>query len=274
VTVPAYICATCGVQHTPSDAPPERCPICVDERQYIGRGGQSWTTMEELATDHRNVVEEEEPGLLCVRTQPSFAIGQRALVVVTDRGNLMWDCVSLVDEDSVRRLREVGGLQAIAISHPHFYASCIEWSEAFGGAPVYLHAADAEWVMRPSPNVVAWEGDDVEPVPGLALIRLGGHFPGAAVLHWSDGAEGRGVLLSGDTITVVEDRRHVSFMYSYPNLIPLDAATVRGIAHRALGYRFDRIYGAWKPRVVDRDGAGAVRRSAERYEARISGSAG
>ena len=46
------------------------------------------------------------------------------------------------------------------------------------------------------------------------------------MLHWAGGADGRGALLSGDIVQVVPDRRYVSFMYSYPNLIPLPAAAV------------------------------------------------
>ena len=60
-------------------------------------------------------------------------------------------------------------------------------------------------------------------------------------------------------------------MWSYPNLIPLDADTVRAIADRVAPFRFDRIYGGWWGRVVLTDGPGAVRRSAERYIARIQG---
>ena len=103
----------------------------------------------------------------------------------------------------------------------------VEWSRAFGGAPIYLHADDRQWVMRPDPAIVFWEGDTLELGPGLTLLRLGGHFAGAQVLHWAGGADGRGVLLAGDILQVVQDRRFVSFMYSYPNYIPLPAATVR-----------------------------------------------
>lgn len=269
--MPAFVCATCGVQFSPSDEPPPACPICQDERQYIGRGGQRWTTLEELRRSHRNVLEEEEPGLTSIRSEPSFAIGQRALLVRTPEGNVLWDCITLLDDATVDAVRALGGVEAIAISHPHFHGSCVEWSDAFGGAPIYVHHDDRRWVMRNRESFVFWAGEEIEPVPGTVLLRLGGHFPGAAVLHWPAGADGRGALLSGDTIAVVEDRRHVSFMYSYPNLIPLSPETVMAIADRVTRYRFDRIYGAWRRRVVDRDGVGAVRRSAERYAERVRG---
>ena len=268
--MPAYICVTCGVQHAPGEAPPPHCAICEDERQYVGWRGQQWTTLEQMAAQgYGNEVREEEPGLTSIGTAPQFAIGQRALLVQTPAGNVLWDCQSFLDDATVAAVRDLGGIQAIGISHPHFYGVCIEWSEAFGNAPVYIHAADRQWVMRPSPNVVLWEGETAEPVPGLTLINLGGHFDGAAVLHWPGGAGGRGAVLCGDTIQVVMDRRYVSFMYSYPNLIPLSPTIVQRIAATMRGYRFERLYGAWNGRVVVADGIAAVERSAERYVRRV-----
>ena len=77
----AFICRTCGVQYAPSEAPPERCPICEDERQYVGWKGQQWTTLDELQKEgRRNEVEVLEEGLLQLATQPPVAIGQRALI--------------------------------------------------------------------------------------------------------------------------------------------------------------------------------------------------
>src|SRR5262245_56288412 len=218
--MPAYICVTCGVQFSPSDAPPPNCPICEDERQYVGWRGQQWTTLEQMAAQgYQNELREEEPGLTSIGTVPGFAIGQRGLLVQTPAGNMLWDCQSYLDQRTVEAVRALGGVAAIGISHPHFYGVNIEWSEAFDGAPVYIHAADRRWVMRPGASVVLWEGETAEPLPGLTLINLPGHFDGAAVLHWPNGADGRGAVLCGDTIQVVMDRRYVSFMYSYPNLI-------------------------------------------------------
>jgi glyoxylase-like metal-dependent hydrolase (beta-lactamase superfamily II) len=105
----------------------------------------------------------------------------------------------------------------------------------------------------------------VDARPGLRVVHLGGHFDGATVLHWPEGAAGRGALLSGDTLQVVMDRRFVSFMYSYPNLIPLSADAVEGIAAKIRPYRYERVYGAFNGRTVRLDGAQAVERSAERY---------
>lgn len=270
--MPAYICVTCGVQHAEGDAPPHSCAICLDERQYVGWHGQQWTTLAELrGRGTRNEVTAEAHNLTSIGTTPTFAIGQRALLVQTPHGNILWDCQSFLDDATVIAVRALGGVQAIAISHPHFYGVNIEWSRAFADAPVYIHAADAAWVMRPDPRVQLWQGDAIEPLPGLSLLRLGGHFDGAAVLHWPAGAAGAGAVLCGDTIQVVMDRRWVSFMYSYPNLIPLDPATVQQIADTLRGYPFETLYGAWNGRVVTADGLAAVQRSAERYIARSTG---
>jgi len=134
---------------------------------------------------------------------------------------------------------------------------------------VYLHAADREWVMREDEHLVLWDGQARELHDGIALLRLGGHFEGATVLHWPAGQGGAGALLAGDVIQVVQDRRWVSFMRSYPNLIPLPAATVRRIAGAVEPYPFERLYGAWYGKVVARDAKAAVARSAERYVAAV-----
>ena len=49
----AFICRTCGVQYAPSEQPPSNCPICEDERQYVGWNGQQWTTLEQLRAEGR-----------------------------------------------------------------------------------------------------------------------------------------------------------------------------------------------------------------------------
>jgi hypothetical protein len=267
--VPAWICVTCAVQAADTPEPPEHCPICEDERQYVGWGGQRWTTRDELATDHASELREEEPDLLGVGVRPSVAIGQRALLVRTPEGNVLWDCVPLVDDAAHQRIAELGGIAAIAASHPHFYAAVVDVADAFD-ARILLPAADRAWVQRPSPRIEFFD-DDLEPVPGVTVARIGGHFDGAAVLHWAAGSEGRGALLTGDTITVVQDRAWVSFMWSYPNLIPLDEDTIATIARRVERFAFDRVYGGWWGRVVVEDGAAAVRRSADRYIARLHG---
>jgi hypothetical protein len=266
----AWICVTCGVQRAESEVAPDGCPVCLDERQYVGWEGQRWTTRAELLHGgHRSVLREEEPGLIGVGVEPQVGIGQRALLVRTPAGNVLWDCVPVLDDDSMAWLGELGGISAIAMSHPHFYGAHVDLADAFD-ARILIPRADRAWVQRPSPRIELFD-DEVEPVPGLTVARIGGHFDGASVLHWPGGSTGRGALLTGDTITVVQDRDWVSFMWSYPNLIPLDEHTIADIAGRVERFRFDRVYGGWWGRVVVRDGAAAVRRSADRYIARLRG---
>lgn len=225
--------------------------------------------MTELAETHDVVVREEEADLFGVGVEPPVAIGQRALLVRTASGNVLWDCVPLLDDSARERIAELGGISAICMSHPHFYGAHVEFAEAFD-ARVLVPKADAAWIRRPSEHVELFD-DEVEPVPGLTLARIGGHFDGAAVLHWQAGSEGRGALLTGDTVTVVPDRGWASFMWSYPNLIPLDEHAVRDIAMRVGRFQFDRVYGGWWGRVIVENGAASVRRSAERYVERLHG---
>jgi hypothetical protein len=261
----AYICRTCGVQQAPSEDLPLVCAVCADERQYVPPAGQLWATLAELRAEGRRIeVRDLEPGLTGIGANPQIGIGQRALLVQTPGGNFMWDCLGFIDDAGMDAVRARGGLHGIAMSHPHFYGVCVEWSHAFGGAPIYIPTADRDWVMRPDAAIRYWDRV-IEPLPGVTLIQCGGHFDGSAVLHWGAGADGRGALLTGDTITVVSDRRFVSFMRSYPNDIPLPAVTVRQIVATVAAYRFDRIYGGWWDRVVDRDGPAAIQRSADRY---------
>jgi len=237
----------------------------------VGLDGQKWTTLADLRGTHRNTLYDEEPGLTGIRTIPAFAIGQRALLVESSGGNVLWDCIALIDDATIAAIKEHGGLKAIAISHPHYYTTMVEWSRAFGGIPVYLHAADREWVVRPAPCLRFWDGERLELDGDIALIRCGGHFDGGAVLHWRKGAGGRGALMTGDILQVVPDRRWVSFMYSYPNYIPLGEEAVRKVAAAVEPFAFDCIYGAFHPLVVRQDAKQAVQRSLDRYLNAIRG---
>ena len=261
--MPAWICQTCAVQQPDTPQPPGTCPICADERQYVGWAGQQWTTMAEIAADHAVVVREEEPRLTGIGVQPAFGIGQRALLVRTPGGNVLWDCVPLLDEAARAQITSLGGIDAICMSHPHFYAAHVDFADAFD-ARVYIPRADQEWIQRPSPRIELFD-DDAEPVPGVTLARIGGHFDGAAVLHWPAGSGGRGALLTGDTITVVQDRDWVSFMWSYPNLIPLPAAEVARIRALVSTLEFDRLHGPFWGRTVAGAAQAKVLRSADRY---------
>jgi glyoxylase-like metal-dependent hydrolase (beta-lactamase superfamily II) len=268
--MPAYICTACGTAFPPSATHPAECPVCAEERQYVPPGGQRWTTLEALKTTHANVFREHEPGVIGIGTEPGFAIGQRAILIRTPAGNVLWDCISLIDEATVTIIDALGGLSAIAISHPHFYTSMGEWSRAFGEVPIYLHADDREWILHPNKSIVLWEGETRELLPGVTLIRCGGHFTGASVLHWTGGAEGRGIVCSGDTLTVTTDRKYLTFMRSYPNLIPLPASAISRIAAAMEPFAYDRIYGHYFDRVIAADAKAVMAKSVARYIDAIS----
>jgi hypothetical protein len=269
----AFICAACGTQFAPSEAPPQSCTICQDDRQFVPADGQRWTTLDALGNSHVNGYREYEPGLIGIGTSPRFAIGQRALLLCTPYGNVLWDCVALLDRATVTLINGLGGLSAIGISHPHFYTTMVEWSSAFGAVPIYLHAADRQWIMRPDPALHLWKGETLALFEGITLIHCGGHFPGGSVLHWANGAGGRGVLCASDIAMVAMDRASVSFMHSYPNLVPLSARQVTAIATALEPFEFDRIYGIFFDLVIATAGKQRLKASVERYVAAISGAA-
>ncbi|MDN3568289.1 MBL fold metallo-hydrolase [Paeniroseomonas aquatica] len=268
--MPHFICQACTTQFAGSEAPPARCPICEDERQYVPARGQAWTTLERLRGSHTNGWRQLEPDLLAVQSYPALGINQRALLVRTPAGNLLWDCIALLDAATEAVVRGLGGLAGIALSHPHYYSTMVEWGRAFG-VPVWLHAADRRHVARPDPCLRHWEGESQTLLPGLALHRLGGHFAGGAVAHWAAGAGGQGALLTGDILQVLPDRRHLGFMRSYPCLIPLPPAEVRRMAAHCDRLAFEAIYGAFHEREIVAGGKAALAKSAARYCAWIEG---
>ncbi len=269
--MPAFICTACGTEYAPSDKTPAQCPVCEEERQYVPASGQGWTALETLKCSRRNSFRQYEPGIIGIGTEPGFAIGQRALLVRTPAGNILWDCIAFLDDATVTLINGLGGIQAMAISHPHFYTTMGRWSRAFGGVPIHLHARDKNWIMQPSPNVRLWDGETLPLMPDVTLVRCGGHFPGGQVLHWSKGAEGRGLVCSGDILSIPPDLRLVSFMRSYPNFIPLSAGLVKGIGAALEPFAFDRIYDHYFDRIIEKDGKAVLRKSVERYLAAIGG---
>lgn len=211
------ICATCAVEHA------ERipvCAICADERQWVPSEGQIWTSLAELSAAGLTMdVIELEPNLFGVRSRPLVGIGQQSKLVRTPSGNLLWDPAGFIDDEAVSRLRDLGGVAYVAASHPHLFGVQVEWSRAFGNAPVLVAEPDLDWVARPDPVIRPWSGD-LEILPGVTLTQPGGHFPGSAVAHWAAGADGRGVLLAGDTIYANPDQTSVSFYAELPEPSP------------------------------------------------------
>ncbi|MGG1575879.1 MBL fold metallo-hydrolase [Fictibacillus sp. NRS-1165] len=265
-----FICSTCGVQYPQSEQPPSECMICSEERQYVNPAGQHWTTLEDMRDgDYFNNIKEDEPNLYSIHTEPDFAISQTTYLVKGKGFNLLWDCLTYLDDETIEAVQRLGGIDAIALSHPHYYSTMVEWAEAFN-APIYIHEDDKKWVTRPSNWIRFWTGERMEVSEGLTLHRLGGHFKGGAVLHWAEGSNRKGVLLTGDVIQVAADRSWVSFMYSYPNLIPLPASIVSRIAEDVKYLPFHRLYNAFH-RVVQEKASESVQKSAERYIQALKG---
>jgi glyoxylase-like metal-dependent hydrolase (beta-lactamase superfamily II) len=262
-----WLCRTCGVEHDTASAV---CAICADDRQWVPRDGQQWATLDQLAAEGmRSQLTTLEDGLLAIGSSPSLGIGQLGKLVCTPGGNVLWDPSGFVDDAAVTAIAERGPLLGIVASHPHMYGAQVEWSHRLGGVPVYVNVADAEWVMRKDPAIRHWS-DSLRFAPSLSVVRVGGHFPGSAVACWSDGADGRGVLLVGDTIFPNPDRRTVGFLRSYPNRLPLSAAVVQRMANTLAALRFDRVYGLFT-NCIDTDGHAAVQRSAARHAAWVRG---
>lgn len=259
------LCATCGVEH--ASLPPV-CKICADERQWVPAEGQKWTTLDELAAAGASVAFTElEPSLWGMEVAgAAVGIGQQSKLLVTPAGSLLWDPLAYADDDAAARVRFLAGdagVVAIAASHPHMFGVQLEWSRLLGDVPVLVSRADLDWVARPGAALEGWEGDR-EVLPGVMLTQPGGHFPGSAVVHWADGAGGRGVLLSGDTIFANPDRVSVSFMRSYPNRIPLSGRVAERVAAHVARFSFERLYNNFEG-VIPRDARDVVVRSARRH---------
>lgn len=255
------ICATCAVEY--EEPLPAICPICADERQWVPADGQQWTDHDTLrAAGQRLVWYQREPGLLAISTEPRVGIGQTAQLVTTPAGSLLWDPTGFCDEQTAAMIRERGPVLAIAASHPHMFGVQAEWSAALD-APVLVCESDRQWLGRSAGRTEFWSGRR-HLTDGLELHQVGGHFPGSAVALWSDGAAGRGVLFTGDTIFPNPDRSSVGFLRSYPNKIPLSGAVVDRIAGQLGAFTFDRIIGNFD-NAIDRDGQAVLRRSADRH---------
>ncbi len=262
--MPVWVCATCGNHYPETESSPLACVICEDERQWVPPSGQRWTTLDELAAaGHHSVVREVEPGLTGIGVDPQVAIGQRALLVQTPGGNLLWDPPGFIDEEAIQAVRRAGELRAVAASHPHFYGAIVEWSHAFG-ADILLPDVDAHWLTRPDPAVHTWSGT-LSVLPGVTLVQCGGHFPGSACVHWTDGAAGAGALLTGDTIFVTPGEDRVTFVWSAPNRLPLPEHAVKGVVEAVGPYSFERIYGGWWEPVLRRNAKRVLEVSAQRY---------
>ena len=262
--MPAFLCTHCGLQYPNADTPPAVCVLCQDDRHFVNPGGQAWTTIPAMRTSHFTAFRRQEPGLMGIGTMPVIGIGQRALLVRTPQGNILWDCVSFLDDATVALVNALGGIAAIAISSPHGYAAMVDWSHAFGTAPIYLHATDRKFVTRLDSAITFWEDEALELLPGVTLLRAGGPFLGGTMLHWAQGGGGLGALLTGTSLRVGPDRG-IGFMRSVPNHQPLDAGSVRHMASVLADRPFHVIYGGWWDQVVPEGGRFVFAQSVERH---------
>ena len=266
-----FICVNCGLQHDESSRVPPRCLNCSDERESMTHKAQRWTTLAEMQGRYCNVFTPLGDGVTGIQTSPVFGIGPEVFLIQTSAGNVLWDCFAYLDDETIGRLGASGGLSAIVISHPHMFGSVVEWSHALGNVPIFVHEDNKHWMPRLDPVIRWWQGETLKVNSVVTTVRCGGHFPGSSLLHWREGAGGKGVLFTGDGILPVEDRRWVSFMYSYPNLIPISRHAVERIVAAVTPLEFDRIYGgpmygSGGGRPIIQSGAKeVVLRSAQRY---------
>lgn len=261
-----YICETCGVQYSESSVEPGTCIICNEERQYVPPEGQMWTSLEEMQAGglYRNEFLKKGENLFAISTKPKFAIGQAAYLIKNDGFNLLWDCITFLDFETIETIKKEGGIDAIALSHPHYYSAQVEWAEIFD-AVIYIHEDDKQFVTRGNERIHYWKGEVLSLQTNLSLHRLGGHFKGAAIAHW---AKNGGKVFSGDVIRVAADRNWATFMYSYPNFIPLSASVVGRMANQLKGLKFGQLHDAFQ-REMETGAKEKVLKSADRYIAAL-----
>lgn len=286
------ICVTCGTQFdAPYTNPPKSCKICDDPRQFVPASGQAWSCLTKLkAQGFKNSWTQDKvnPKVFFIQSVPEalpdglagvnlglasgvgaalkIGIGQRAIFMETEHGNVLWDLVPFIDDKFVKEVEEKGGLKAIVISHPHFYNTHLDWAKAFN-CPVYLASDEQEWLCRTDDAgarkfIEGPVGASQEIIPGVSAIKCGGHFPGSLVLNWASAK----ILTLADTIMTVpsglsfhESRQPgtntYSFMWSYPNMIPLEPAALKGIWDAVQPFEFETTYGGFPGQDVRRKDA-------------------
>ncbi|KAF2482324.1 beta-lactamase-like protein [Neohortaea acidophila] len=252
------ICVACGTQFdVPLSSPPKSCRICDDPRQFVPPTGQSWTSLHTLRSSketHTNKIHPDSTNasVHSISTSPKVGIGQRCILLETPHGNVLWDCITYLDDATVDFIRSKGGLKAIVISHPHYYSTHLVWAEVFG-CSVYLAAEDEEWLCREDVGgrrrFLGEESVREEIVPGVVAVKVGGHFPGSLVLGW----EGR-LFIADSFVTAPSAYYHIdrppgttsyAFMWSIPNMIPLPPSELLKMWKALEGVEFESTYGAF-----------------------------
>lgn len=257
------ICTACGTQY---QKPLERkavCTICLDDRQAVPEKGQSWTNLQELSYDYSVIIKKLNDNLYELKMVPSFAIGQRALLVITPGGNILWDCIALINEPTIEFIKSKGGIKAIAFSHPHYYTTMNEWAEIFN-CPIYIHEKDEQWIFNKADKLSLWRGEEKELSDGMRLINIGGHFPGSSILHIPFLSK-EGTILCGDTFYISPSKKHAAVMYSYPNRIPLPIQEVQRIKKQMLNIQFDTVHGFYDYQNIYGDAKQIIEHSLDKY---------
>ncbi|KAH7003048.1 beta-lactamase-like protein [Fusarium venenatum] len=256
------VCDTCGTQFPTADRSTlKTCHICDDPRQFVPPSGQSFSTLGELKKHFKNewIGCPSDPNITFIHSIPKLAIGQRAILIQTPKGNILWDCITLLDDETILKIKEKGGLRAIVISHPHFYSTHVQWARAFA-CPVYIAAEDKSWTTFESEHQVALT-ESSTPIldTGATAIKLGGHFPGSLVLHY------KSRLFIADTLMTTASGvgnwdvdatgakraarppglNSFSFLWSIPNFIPLGVDEMVRMWRALKGVEFTATHGGF-----------------------------
>jgi len=258
------ICTACGTRYSSKKFRKHECPICLDDRQYVPSDGQTWLSFQSLEADYSIEIKKHTEQLFEMSVLPDFAIGQRAFFLQSEAGNMLWDCIPLITQSAVDFIQDRGGIQAIAISHPHYYSLMAEWASAFQ-CPIYLHQGDHQWIMDGHQHVHFWEGKEKRLMDRFTLVHTGGHFPGSTVLH-TDIAKLGPTLFTGDSLYLSKDLRHLSTMYSYPNFVPLSRTETLGVFEAVANYPSEAIMGAFPHQNMYSNGKKIIADSFKRYK--------
>lgn len=256
-------CVACGTKFPTGRELPTLCPICEDDRQYVPNGVQAWTSSEKLAKDHHVEIRELKEDLYELKVSPEFAIGQRALLVLAPDGNILWDCIPLLETASIEFIVSKGGLKAIALSHPHFYSNMNDWASKFD-CPIYIHAADEKWIVNNGERIELWTGSEKPLWNGVKIHNIGGHFPGSSILHVPF-LSPAGAILCGDTFVVSPSKKHLAVMHSYPNKIPLPVSEVERVRSQMKPIDFDTLYAWHDMQTIETDAKAILQTSLARY---------
>ncbi|KAI3319261.1 beta-lactamase-like protein [Xylariaceae sp. AK1471] len=255
-------CTACGTQFPTDDKHKvTTCFICDDPRQFTPPTGQSFTSLDALrSSGHKNIftpVPADPERLISIHTEPKVAIGQRAILIRTPHGNVLWDCITLLDNETIKKINELGGLKAIVISHPHYYSTHLEWARAFD-CPVYLAAEDKEWLAQLDSKHQVFVTETETNVFGTKVLKLGGHFPGSLILLFDSRLLIADTLVttpsglgSWDTDAVGRTRERPQgmntfvFMWSIPNMVPLAPDEIERMWAILKKYEFSSTHGAF-----------------------------